>query len=65
MAQKMLILVVLASICCAVFGEELCHSFGGGHVYPGEGMRASEHAVHWSKAQSKSVCLGFVYDECD
>ena len=32
--------------------EEACYSYGGGHVYPGEGLRSSEHAVHWSKAQS-------------
>ncbi|XP_022098168.1 peroxiredoxin-2-like [Acanthaster planci] len=31
--------------------DEACYSYGGGHVYPGEGLRSSEHAVHWSKVQ--------------
>ncbi|XP_071801265.1 peroxiredoxin-2-like [Asterias amurensis] len=39
--------------------EEACYSYGGGHVYPGEGLRSSEHAVHWSKAQISKPAPNF------
>ena len=32
--------------------EESCRVYAGGQVYPQE-RRTSEHALHWSKAQSK------------
>ena len=32
--------------------EETCRRYAGGQVYP-ERTTISEHAVHWSKAQSK------------
>jgi len=32
--------------------EESCRRYAGGQVYP-EKTTISEHAVHWSKAQSK------------
>jgi len=42
--------------------EESCRRYAGGQVYP-EKTTISEHAVHWSKAQSKislvwlKICL--------
>ena len=39
--------------------EESCRRYAGGQVYP-EKTTISEHAVHWSKAQSKLswlICL--------
>ncbi|XP_013776518.1 peroxiredoxin-4-like [Limulus polyphemus] len=35
----------------SVTGEEACHQFGGGHVYPQETTRSLGHSLHWSKAQ--------------
>ncbi len=32
--------------------EESCRVYAGGQVYPQE-RKTSEHALHWSKAQSK------------
>ena len=34
-------------------GEETCRTYAGGQVYPDERKLGVEHALHWSKAQSK------------
>ncbi|XP_072035997.1 peroxiredoxin-4-like [Amphiura filiformis] len=59
MEMEITLLSLLLACCCVAIAEEVCHSFGGGHVYPGEGMRASEHAVHWSKAQISKPAPNF------
>lgn len=40
--------------------EESCRVYAGGQVYPQE-RRTSEHALHWSKAQSINA-LNFMYE---
>ena len=50
-----LLLEVLAVACIfanKVDDEETCRRYANGQVYP-EKTTISEHAVHWSKAQSK------------
>lgn len=55
------ILSLILAVSTLVAAEEACHSFAGGHVYPGETPRSTAHAVHWSKVQSKfSSCLVFL-----
>lgn len=39
-----------------VENDESCRVYAGGQVYPQE-RRTSEHALHWSKAQSKLFVL--------
>jgi hypothetical protein len=41
--------------------EESCRVYAGGQVYPQE-RKTSEHALHWSKAQSKfkTSCLIYI-----
>lgn len=39
--------------------QESCRVYAGGQVYPQE-RRTSEHALHWSKAQSKSAARSHV-----
>lgn len=60
-----LFLVAFMSVCSfanKVDEEETCRRYAGGQVYP-ERTTISEHAVHWSKAQSKlslvwsKICL--------
>ena len=53
MVDKMLGLVAVSLILCICSAEEACHSFGGGHVYPGEPRTSGEHGLHLSKTQSK------------
>lgn len=51
----LLFLVAFISVCSLankVDEEETCRRYAGGQVYP-EKTTISEHAVHWSKAQSK------------
>ena len=51
----LLFLVAFISVCSfanKVDEEESCRRYAGGQVYP-ERTTISEHAVHWSKAQSK------------
>lgn len=61
----LLFLVAFISVCSfanKVDEEETCRRYAGGQVYP-ERTTISEHAVHWSKAQSKlslvslKICL--------
>lgn len=52
-----LLLFLVAFISPRIFAnkvdeEETCRRYAGGQVYP-ERTTISEHAVHWSKAQSK------------
>lgn len=42
-----------------VDGEESCRVYAGGQVYPQE-RKTSEHALHWSKAQSKRPLYGII-----
>ena len=46
-----LLLSLLFSFANKVDDEESCRVYAGGQVYPQE-RRTSEHALHWSKAQS-------------
>ena len=60
-----LFLVAFISVCSfanKVDEEETCRRYAGGQVYP-ERTTISEHAVHWSKAQSKIslVWLKFIF----
>ena len=53
-----LLLFFLALVPSRIFAnkvdeEETCRRYGNSQVYP-EKTTISEHAVHWSKAQSKS-----------
>jgi len=53
-----LLLFFLAFVPARIFAnkvdeEETCRRYANGQVYP-EKTTISEHAVHWSKAQSKS-----------
>lgn len=57
MAPRVILLFLLAFISPRIFAnkvdeEETCRRYDGGQVYP-EKTTISEHAVHWSKAQSK------------
>ena len=59
MACGVVFFVVLAFVPAGIFAnkveddEETCRRYANGQVYP-EKTTISEHAVHWSKAQSKS-----------
>ena len=59
MACGVVFFVVLAFLPAGIFAnkveddEETCRRYANGQVYP-EKTTISEHAVHWSKAQSKS-----------
>ena len=41
----------------AVTTEEQCRTYAGGNVYPDERKHGVEHALHWSKAQSKFIFI--------
>lgn len=62
------LLFLLVSVSPRIFAnkvdeEETCRRYDGGQVYP-EKTTISEHAVHWSKAQSKfDLCAKHV-DRC-
>ena len=59
MACGVVFFLVLAFVPAGIFAnkveddEETCRRYANGQVYP-EKTTISEHAVHWSKAQSKS-----------
>ena len=59
-----LLLSLLLSFANKVDDEESCRVYAGGQVYPQE-RRTSEHALHWSKAQSNLkrvlliLCISF------
>ena len=60
------LLVVFVFLLCLSFtfgnkveDEESCRVYAGGQVYPQE-RKTSEHALHWSKAQSKSKTLSLI-----
>ena len=56
-----LLLSLSFSFANKVDDEESCRVYAGGQVYPQE-RRTSEHALHWSKAQSnlKRILLFYV-----
>ncbi|CAN0287380.1 peroxiredoxin-4 isoform X1 [Lampetra fluviatilis] len=56
MASRSLLLLLLLGLCSTSRAEEKqreCHYIAGGHVYPGEAVRAavSDHSLHLSKAK--------------
>ena len=62
MVCGVVLFVVLAFVPAGIFAnkveddEETCRRYANGQVYP-EKTTISEHAVHWSKAQSKSESI--------
>jgi len=50
---------LLSVLIWAVAAEEACHSFGGGHVYPGESLSSVDHSIHTSKAQISKAAPPF------
>lgn len=52
--KSLLSIVLVQFFLRLVAAQELCDRFGGGWlVWPEDRTRTVEHAVHWSKAQSK------------
>lgn len=52
--RSLLCIVVLHFFLKLLAAQDLCDRYGGGWlVWPEDKTRTVEHAVHWSKAQSK------------
>ena len=56
--MRLLCIVLVSFFLRLLVAQDLCDRYGGGWlVWPEDKTRTVEHAVHWSKAQSKDRML--------